>query len=135
MSSNNSYINRNKPKLLLLFVNFIFSNDAIGYIVDGVMDKKAIQQIRSELLQKFEEYDTINLYLEDAGVERFTLSSVVTATLFPHEYFYKLNKVAVVTDRKWIHMLASINKVLLAANYRNFTTEERQEAIDWIEAG
>lgn len=99
------------------------------------MDTKAINRLRAELLQKFEVNDTINLYLEDAGIERFSLNSVVIGTLFPHEYSHKLNKVAVVTNRKWIHMISSMSKVLLNANYRNFTTEERKEAIAWIEEG
>ncbi|MEL6811291.1 MAG: STAS/SEC14 domain-containing protein [Bacteroidota bacterium] len=115
-----------------MFLNFSFSNDAIGYIVDGRMDSKAIRYLRDEILKKLEEHDKINLYLEDSGIESFSLNSVVTTTLFPHKHRGRFNKVAMVTDHKWIHLLVSLNSVFLDANIRNFTTDRRLEAIEWI---
>lgn len=115
-----------------MFLNFSFANDAIGYIVEGSMDSKAIHTLKDEILKMFEEHDKINLYLEDAGIDHFSLDSVIIGTIFPHEHKHRFRKVAMVTDRKWIHMLSSMNRVLLGANFRNFTTEQRLEAISWI---
>ncbi len=115
-----------------MFLNFSFANDAIGYIVEGPMDSKAILQLKEEILKKFEEHDQISLYLEDAGIDSFSIDSVIVATLFPHEHMGRFKKVAMVTNRKWIHMLTSVNTFLLGGNFKNFTTENRLEAIAWI---
>ncbi|NNM23588.1 MAG: STAS/SEC14 domain-containing protein [Flavobacteriaceae bacterium] len=116
-----------------MFLNFSFSNDAVGYIVDGVMDTPAIEYLRDELLKKFEEHKKISLYLEDSGIDRFNLNSVVTTTLFPHKHRNRFHRVAMVTDRKWIHLLARLNGIFLSAEVKNFTTENRLKAIAWIE--
>jgi porphobilinogen deaminase len=115
-----------------MFLNFSFPNDSIGYIVDGVMDTQAIHYLRGEILKKLEEHDKINIYLEDAGVERFSLNSIIITTLFPHKHRDCFKKVAMVTDRKWIHLITSINNIFISATVRNFTTEKRMDAIAWI---
>lgn len=115
-----------------MFLNFSFANDAVGYIIEGSMDSKAIRLLKDEILEMLEKHDQINLYLEDAGIDHFSIDSVIIATLFPHEHKQRFRKVAMVTDRKWIHMLASMNRFLLGENFKNFTTERRLEAIAWI---
>ena len=115
-----------------MFLNFSFPNDSIGYIIDGVMDTAAIHYLRDEILKKLEEHDKINIYLEDAGVERFSLNSIVVSALFPHRHRDRFNKVAIVTDRKWIHFLTLVNNIFISATVRNFTTEKRMDAIGWI---
>ena len=126
------YLYRDKPKELRVFLNFSFANDAIGYIIEGPMDAKAINTLKAEILKKFEDHQQISLYLEDAGINGFSFDSVIIATLFPHEHKDRFRKVAMVTDRKWIHMLSSVNSFLLGGNFRNFTTENRLNAIAWI---
>lgn len=118
-----------------MFLNFRISNNAIGYIVDGVMDTKAIHYLRDEILKKLEDHEKISIYLEDAGVERFSLDSIIVTTIFPHKHRNRFDKVAMVTDRKWIHVLSSVNGLLVDATIKNFIIEDRMKAIDWIENG
>ena len=118
-----------------MFLNFSFANDAVGYIIEGPMDSKSINILKDEILKKFEEHEQITLYLEDAGIQGFSIDSVIIGTLFPHEHKDRFRKVAMVTDRKWIHILSSLNSFLLGANFKNFTTENRLDAIAWISEG
>ncbi len=111
---------------------FSFAQDTIGYIIDGKMNTPAINNLRAEILEKFKKHDKINLYLEDAGIESFSLNAVFIATLFPVEHSDKFNKIALVTNRKWIHLLGNIDTLISNLNIKNFTTEKRMDAIAWI---
>lgn len=113
-------------------VDFSFSRNTVGYIIEGVMDKTAIQNLKNQILEKFEEFDAINLYIEDNGIQSFTFNSVFIATLFPVEYSSRLSKVAVVTNRKWIHLLSSLDNLVTNTEIKNFTSEDRMDAMYWI---
>lgn len=115
-----------------MFLNFSFAEDTIGYIIDGVMDKEAIEKLKGEIIKKFETHDFINLYLEDAGIERFSFNAVFIATLFPVEYHRRFHKISLVTDRKWIHALGLLDNMLVGVTIKNFTSENRLKAIAWI---
>ena len=112
--------------------DFSFSENTIGYIVEGVMDDHAINELREQILEKFKEHDKINLYLEDNNIQKFSFNAVLIATLFPIEHSGRFNKVAMVTNRKWIHMISSINNSITANNIKNYPIEKRMEAIAWI---
>ena len=115
-----------------MLLNFSFSEDTVGYIIDGVMDKRAIQELKNQILEKFETHTKINLYLEDSGIERFSLNAVLIATLFPVEHHHRFDKIALVTDRKWIHALGVVDTLLVGVVIKNYTIEERLDAITWI---
>ena len=115
-----------------MLINFSFSDKAVGYIVEGAMDQKAIQELKSAIIEMLEEHKTINLYLEDKNIERFTLDAVFIASIFPMQHIGRLNKVAMVTNRKWIHAIGTFNKLLIGTEIRNFTIAERLDAMSWI---
>ena len=87
------------------------------------MDYKAVQELKGAILKKLEKHDSINL---------FTLDAVFIAGIFPMQHKNQLNKIAMVTNRKWIHMIANFNKAVIGKDMRNFTTDRRTEAIAWI---
>lgn len=115
-----------------MFSGFSFSQDTIGYIIDGTMNTVAINKLKGLVLEKFEEHDRINLYLEDAGIDRFTLNAVIIATFFPVKHAKRFNKIALVTNRKWIHLLGDFDNLIADLNIKNFTAHERMDAIAWI---
>lgn len=114
---------------------FSFSESTVGFIMNGVMNAEAIENLSALIVEKFKEFDAIDLYLEDSGIEKFSFYSVVYAVLFPFEHAHQLRKIAMVTDRKWIHSLAAINNLFIASEIKNFTSQERLEAILWIAEG
>lgn len=113
-------------------VDFSFSQNTVGYIVEGVMDKTAIKNLKNQISEKLDKFETINLYLEDNGIERFTFNSVFISTLFPNKDSNRLKKVAIVTNRKWIRALSSMENLITKAEIKNFTTEKRIDAMSWI---
>ncbi|RXG28033.1 SpoIIAA family protein [Leeuwenhoekiella palythoae] len=119
-------------KPLSVLFDFSLSDNSIGYIVEGTMDYKAVQELKEAILDKFKKHDSINLYLEDNNIERFSLDAVFIAGIFPMQHKNQLNKVAMVTNRKWIHAIANFNKAVIGKDLRNFTIDRRMEAMNWI---
>ncbi len=129
----NSYINSYKLSPLdVMLTDFSFADNTIGYVIEGTMNKTAILNLRSQILEKFEAHEKINLYLEDGNIEHFSLSAATIGALFPLEYSKRFNKIALVTDRKWIHALAAIDNVLIGAKLKYYPIKDRVSAITWI---
>ncbi len=115
-----------------MLADFSFADNTVGYLIEGTMDKDAIIALRSQILEKLEVHDTINLYLEDSHIEHFSLSAATIGALFPLEYSKRFNKIALVTDRKWIHALAAVDNALIGATLKYFPIKDRLSAISWI---
>lgn len=113
-------------------VDFSFSDNTVGYIIEGVMDKKAILELRAEILKKLELYQTINLYIEDNDIKKFTINAVIIAMAFPVIHSSRFNKIAMVTNRKWIQTLGAIDNFLIKGELKNFMIEDRMNAMTWI---
>lgn len=113
-------------------IDFSFSEKTIGFIVEGVFNKKAVRELRAQLLQKLETNDRINFYVEDNNIKKFTLAALFIAVLFPLRYSSRFDKIAVVTNRKWIRWLAGIDDYLTKGEIRYFTVANRLDAVTWI---
>jgi len=112
--------------------NFSFSKDTLGFIIQGKVDEASIRELQGRVLEMLETYEKINLYLEDDGIESFTLPAVIDEILFKIEHGDRFNKVALVTDRKWIKMCGHIENILIPATVKNFDVSERLKAIEWV---
>ncbi|WP_299213231.1 STAS/SEC14 domain-containing protein [uncultured Dokdonia sp.] len=115
-----------------MLADFSFADNTVGYLIEGTMDKDAIVALRSQVLEKFKSHDKINLYLEDSNIEHFSLSAATIGALFPLEHSKRFHKIALVTDRKWIHALAAIDNALIGATLKYFPIKDRLSAISWI---
>ncbi|MDX1463120.1 MAG: STAS/SEC14 domain-containing protein [Marinirhabdus sp.] len=112
--------------------SFSFSKDTVGFLVDGVLDEERLEKLNDKILRKLEQYESINLYLEDNGIEKFTLPAIVKEIAFKVEHASQLNRVALVTDRKWVKACAAIENSLLSSEIQTFSIEDRMQAMCWI---
>lgn len=112
--------------------SFSFSKDTVGFILEGTFDNNTSEKLHQEVLEKLTVYPKINLYLEDDGIEEFTLPSLVKELLFKLKHADKFTKVAIVSDQKWLKMCGSIENMIMTAQVKNFSVSERLEAISWI---
>lgn len=118
-----------------MVIHLDFAIDTVAYVFDGPMTDQKINELRIDILQKLEKHDQINIYLEDQGIEHFTMYSVLQGIIFPLQNSNRFNRVAMVTNRNWIHMLSSINQIFMTGSIKNFTTEERVHAMQWVATG
>ena len=108
------------------------ADNTIAYAFDGPMDDKTINALREQIEAKLAIHECINIYLEDRSIDHFTLYSVFMGVFYPLMNYNRFLKVAMVTDRAWIHLLSTMNNMMLSGDIRNFITEDREQAIDWI---
>jgi hypothetical protein len=106
--------------------SFSFSEDTVGFLIEGNFDENLVDNLHQKILEKLNTYNTINLYLEDSNIESFSINAVMT------EYNSKINKIALVSNRKWIHLCAKIENTFLQTNIKSFSSEDRINAITWI---
>lgn len=113
--------------------SFSFSERTVGFLIeDGVFDKERANKLFMEISEKIKRFGSINLYLEDQGVEKFTLPAITEHLFFKHENKHNLNKVALVSDRKWIHACASLENMFLPIDVKSFAIDDRVDAMSWI---
>ncbi|QIE59351.1 STAS/SEC14 domain-containing protein [Rasiella rasia] len=112
--------------------SFSFSEDTVGFFIVGVVDEEHIAALNDEILEKMQRFGKINLYLEDNGIERFTIPAIVNEILFKIEHADKLNKVVLVTNIKWIKACVAIENLFLPTQIKSFDTDNRIEAMSWI---
>ena len=115
-----------------MYNSFSFAKNTVGFIIDDKFNDETITKLHEEIQEKLKEYSQINLYLEDANIKTFTLSAIVDDILFKFKNSEHFEKVALVTDRKWIQACASIENFFFEGTVRTFASEERMDAINWI---
>lgn len=112
--------------------DFSFADYILGYVIEGPMDHAQITRLRNLILAKFETHERVHLYLEDRGITKFTLSAAAIGSIFPLEHASRIAKIALVTDRKWIHLLAAIDNNLVKPEILHFKKADRVKAVAWI---
>jgi hypothetical protein len=112
--------------------SFSFSEDTVGFLIEGNFDENLVDNLHQKILEKLNTYNTINLYLEDSNIESFSINAVMNNIMFKTEYNSKINKIALVSNRKWIHLCAKIENTFLQTNIKSFSSEDRINAITWI---
>jgi hypothetical protein len=115
-----------------MVIDYDLAENTLAYVFDGPMDDERINELRKQIEHKLQYHKTINLYLEDRGIEYFTLYSVLMGIVFPLRHTKRFDKIAMVTDRNWIHLLSTMNSFFVSAEVRNFNTEGRVQAMNWI---
>ena len=108
------------------------SGDVIGFQVSGVIKRKDYKVLDSEVEALLNEYDKMNclLYFKDFIWE------VVTAwgkdTGFGLKYGSRINKLAIVGEKKWQEKIAKWATPFYGDNARYFHTEDIDTAWDWL---
>ncbi len=112
--------------------SFTLADNIIGFIVDGPYDERALERIQTEVNEKLEVFNKLNFYIEDTVNADISLKTVVKSIPFKLKTGNRFDKVAVVTDRKWLQVVSNLEKLFFNAEIRIFSSHERLEAIQWI---
>lgn len=112
--------------------SFSLADNIIGFIVDGPYDEIAVEKIQSEVKEKLEVYDKVSLYIEDTVNADISLKAVLKNLPFKIKTGNRFERVAVVTDRKWLQVVSNLEKLFFNAELRLFSSQQRLEAIQWI---
>ena len=111
---------------------FTLSDDIIGFIIDGPYDENAIEIIQAEINEKLEVYNKVSFYIEDTVNAEISSKAILKSLPFKIKTGNRFERVAVVTDRKWLKVVSNLEKLFFNAEIRVFSTQQRLEAIQWI---
>lgn len=111
---------------------FSFSENTIGFIIDGPYDEESILKVQSEISEKLKEFDKINLYIEDTMNAEISLKDMLSHLPYKIKIGKHFNKVAVVSDRNWLHLMRAFESLFFSGEFRHFRSAKRMEAIQWI---
>lgn len=112
--------------------SFTLADNIIGFIVDGPYNDSSVAKIQNEVNNKLALFDKVNLYVEDTSDADISLKAVLKNLPFKIRTGNRFERVAVVTDRKWLQVISMIEKFFFNAELRIFSTQQRLEAIQWI---
>jgi|SRR5690606_26107253 len=111
---------------------FSLSDNIMGFILDGPYDDIESDKLRAGINEKLEDFEMIRFYVEDSGNSEISFKTVLKDVLFKLRTANKFEKVAIVTDRKWLHAIIMLEKLFINADIRFFPTQQRLQAIHWI---
>ena len=112
--------------------DFSFAEDTIGFIIEGDVDKKVTHELGKAIYETLKENSKMSLYLEDMSIRSFTTRAILIGALFPFKYGKKFNKLALISDRKWLHIFGYLQNALTGVKVRTFTSKKRLDGMSWI---
>lgn len=112
--------------------SFEFADHVVGILIKADMDEDLFSRIQDMVEDKITEYGKINLFLEIEKGYNISLKAMLKHLKFSVEYSENFNKVAVVSGRPIVKSAVMIKDLLIGAEVKSFTHDERLEAIQWI---
>ena len=112
--------------------DFSFAQDTIGFIIEGNLDTEEMYELGAGIRDTLIENKQMSLYLEEVEVQNISLNAILIGALFPFRYGRRFHKMALVSDRKWIHFIGYIQNILFRMKVKSFHTEHRLDAMSWI---
>jgi SpoIIAA-like len=111
----------------------IQTNANIIYIVaTGKLDDADYDKMLPILRQKIEKYEKINWFFQMKDFEGWTPHAFWRDIKFDFKNTDKLNKVAIVGEKKWHELMTKAMKPFTSAKIKYFDEENASTAKDWI---
>lgn len=115
-----------------LLSTFSLSDNIIGFIIDGPYDEQVVKKIENSISKKLEIFDRVNFYIEDTLTAKPSTVAILKSLVYKYRTRKRFEKVAIVTDRKWLHIFCKMEKLFLGVDMRIYLTKDRLKAIQWI---
>lgn len=111
---------------------FEFADDVVGILINTEMDEKVFKELQKLICDKIETFGRINLFIEVEKGNEISVKAVMKHLKFSIEQKNSFNKIAVVTEKSWFKKAVVFKDLMIPADVRAFTHEDRVEAIRWI---
>ena len=111
------------------------ADHVIGLQMDGKINQDDMNKALNPIQSVLKVNDTVNIYLEIESFNGISLGAIYSelTTAIPNAHRFK--KEAIVSDqtslKKWVQLG---NRFWWNGEAKFFTTQERQKALDWIQA-
>ena len=121
----------------MLTVLDLEQNNVLALRLEGKFDHKSFVEIAKNLNEEFAHHDHIRLYFElphITGMDfRVIWDSLVYSMKHLREYISKVDRIAVVSDQRWLRRLTEMeNKLIAGISEKAYTFDEKEQALAWV---
>ncbi|BDQ36448.1 hypothetical protein SYK_08080 [Pseudodesulfovibrio nedwellii] len=111
------------------------STKTVGIKISGKITKDGMEEVIKKVKTTMGKTDErLNIYVELDKWEGFTLAALYEDIKFALPNMRRFAKEAIVTDKGWITNLVKVSdKLFPSIELRTYTTEEKGEALIWIQ--
>ncbi|MDL4843180.1 SpoIIAA family protein [Aquibacillus rhizosphaerae] len=74
----------------------------------------------------------VNLLLMIKDLKGYSVQSLIEDLKFDAKHWNDVNKLAVISDKKWMELVTKVSSFLPNMNAKHFNLTERDDAIDWL---
>lgn len=108
------------------------NEDKIFMVATGKLDDADYDKMLPLLKDKIEKHDEINWYFQMKDFKGWTVHAFWRDVKFDLRNAAKLNKVAIVGEKKWHELMTDAMKAFTSAEIRYFDETEAGNAREWI---
>lgn len=113
-------------------ISFELAGHVVGIMVDKDIDQEYLDKVHKIIEEKLQENDKINLFSEIMPNNEVPLKFLFENIKFKFEHADQINKLAMVTDLKWVRGIMDIDNFFVSTEVKSFELKDRLEAIQWI---
>ena len=110
--------------------------EAVAYRVGGKITEEEMTFVLSIFKEKINKGEKLNVYQEIESIGGAEFDAMIEKLKFLFDVgLSHFSKIAVVSDKKWIHHLADLEgKLFKNLDMRGFSIEEKDKAIEFMKA-
>lgn len=115
-------------------INFIenHSPNVIAFEVTGKVTKEDMLKFEAASSNKFDSSGKVNVLMIVNEFKGYTFKGLIEDIMFGFKHFKDFNKVAIVSDKKWLETMVKVESILPVAELKHFVKTEAEQAWLWI---
>lgn len=99
--------------------------------IEGKVTEGDINDFRDYLKQKEEEEDSVSVMIT-VNEMKYSFEGFIEDIKFEANHLDTFNKVAVLSDKKWVSAFGKLANQIPDIEVKNFELNEREKAVDWV---
>ncbi|MGB3778482.1 MAG: STAS/SEC14 domain-containing protein [Tunicatimonas sp.] len=111
------------------------ADHVIRLVIDGEVKQSDIDQAANVMKDSLKEPGKLRLLMEVKNMEGYdSIEAFLKDTKKTFQHYTDFEKMAIVTEEKWLASIASLGDLINPANIKQFSLSERELAEEWVEA-
>ncbi|SFC29959.1 SpoIIAA-like [Alkalibacterium subtropicum] len=103
----------------------------IEIVIDDEITEEDIQEFEDYFSQKKETQEKVNMLIDIRDID-YSLDGFIADTKFTTSHLEDFNKVAMVSDDKWIEYAEKVAQLMPEVEVAHFDPDQRDKAIAWL---
>jgi hypothetical protein len=113
----------------------IESQKVVGIRINGKIEKADMEKITRDIDEKLKSQEKLRIYVELESFGGISFEAFIEDIKLGFSHLREFEKKAVVSDKAWVARLADWGGQLIPSmEVKHFTFEEREKALDWVQA-